>query len=175
MRARECAEDYPTVHLGTSALQAALLLVERDLPGLIVVDDNEHPQAVLSGARLLNSIVPGYVRDDPTLARVVDEEHADRLCARLANLTAKDLLPDPKLPLPVVDADATAIEIAALMARSHTPLVAVVESEDDRRSPMIGAITVARLFSHLLRAGGTVPGGHGAGEPAGEGHPPRVP
>lgn len=150
MRARECAEPYPTVQLDGSVLEAARLLVERQLPGLIVVDGHGHPHAVLSGSRLLNYVIPRYVQDDPTLSRVYDEEHADRLFARLDGLTAKDLLPDEHLPLPVVDGDATAIEIAALMARSHTPLVAVVEDLADKKSPLIGAITVAQLFSRLL-------------------------
>ena len=49
--------------------------------------------------------------------------------------------------LPVVDHDATTIEVAAVMARMHSPLVAVVEG--DR---LLGAITVSRLLEHWLPA-----------------------
>jgi CBS domain-containing protein len=45
----------------------------------------------------------------------------------------------------VVDGDATALEVAAVMARMHSPLVAVVV--DDK---VVGAVTVNRLLDYLL-------------------------
>ena len=45
----------------------------------------------------------------------------------------------------MVDGDATALEVAALMARMQSPFVAVVV--DDR---VVGAITVSRLLDYLL-------------------------
>ncbi len=49
----------------------------------------------------------------------------------------------------MVQPDDNAIEIAAVMAGSRSPLVAVVEGRDDT-APMLGAITVARLLSGVL-------------------------
>ena len=46
----------------------------------------------------------------------------------------------------MVDRGATTLEIAAVMARMHSPLVAVVD-EDER---VIGAVTVSRLLEHLF-------------------------
>lgn len=134
----------------TNALEAARLLAEHDLPGLIVVDGSDRPIAVLPGSRLLRSIIPRYVQDDPALARVYDEGHADRLCARLAERRVADLLAEDRTPPPIVDGDATAVEIASVMAATRSPLVAV--SGDPRRTdgPMVGVVTVAQLLTRLL-------------------------
>ncbi|MFI0445591.1 CBS domain-containing protein [Actinomadura sp. 6N118] len=152
MLAHELAKEFPIVGLDSDAADATRLLVERRLPGLIVVDADQHPVAVLPGSQILRFVVPRYVQDDPNLAHVYGERHADQLCAKLAGRQVKDLLPDDPRQLPVVDADATAIEIAALMAGAHSPLVAVVESKGgkNKNPPMIGAITVADLLDKLL-------------------------
>lgn len=96
------------------------------------------------------SVIPHYVQDDPNLARVYDEAHADQLCARLADKRVTDLLPSDKTPPPVVDCDATAMEIATVMARTRSPLVAVID--EVHTDPIIGVITVAQLLTRLLPA-----------------------
>jgi hypothetical protein len=83
VRARDLAAPFPTVGLDTTALDAARLLAGSDLPGLIVVDRRGRPTTVLPGTRVLRMALPCYCVDDPTLARVVDEEHADRMLAQL--------------------------------------------------------------------------------------------
>ena len=45
------------------------------------------------------------------------------------------------------DGDATAMEVAAVMARMHSPLVAVVDGGE-----MLGAITVSSLLDVVLPA-----------------------
>jgi CBS domain-containing protein len=149
VQARELATPYPTVRLDSPARDAAMLLAERSLPGLIVVDDKQHPVAVLPGSQLLRFIIPAYVQDDPTLARVLDEQHADHLCDALDGKSVKELLPKERAELPVVAPDDTVIEIAALMAAKRAPVVAVVE-ERRKDAPLLGAITVAQLLSRLL-------------------------
>lgn len=145
MRARELAEPFPTVGIDSDALDAARLLTERRLPGLIVVDEHGAPYTVLPGSQVLRFAIPAYVQDDPSLARVYDERTADHLGDRLAGTSVRDLLPGKPIELPVVEHDDTVIEIAAIMARLHSPLVAVVE--DGR---LIGAVTVSRLLARLL-------------------------
>ena len=130
MRARELAAPFQTVGLETSALQAARLLAGADLPGLIVLDGNGLPKTILAGTQVLRMAIPRYCIDDPALARVIDEEHADRFLLDLADHTVAELLPKEPGELPVVGPDATVLEIAALMARSRTPLVAVVADRD---------------------------------------------
>jgi CBS domain-containing protein len=142
--------DYPTVTPASNALDAARLLAEHRLPGLIVVDDRRRPLAVLPGSQLLRFVIPRYVQDDPNLAHVYDESHADQLCAMLAGRHVADLLPSERTPPPLVDADATAIEIASLMASTRSPVVAVCDDARTTDAPMIGVITVAQLLARLL-------------------------
>ncbi|WP_344904789.1 CBS domain-containing protein [Actinomadura meridiana] len=150
MRARELAVEYPTVTPDTSALDAVRLLAEQRLPGLLVVDSQGRAVAVITGSRLLRHIIPPHVRDDPALARVYDEHHADRLCARLGERRVADLLGAERGPLPVVDADATAMEIASVMSGAGSPMVAVSGEPDRVDAPVVGVVTAAQLFERLL-------------------------
>ena len=145
MRARDLAAPFPTVGLDTSALEAARLLAGNDLPGLIVVDRQGRPKTILAGTQVLRMAIPRYCIDDPTLARVIDEEHADRFLLDLADRTVAELLPKDPGELPIVGPQATVLEIAALMARARTPLVAVVAERQ-----MLGAITLDALLDRML-------------------------
>ena len=146
MRARDLVVDFPTVRRDTRVVEAARLLAQQDLPGLIVVDDAGRPVTVLPGTDVLAMAVPRYCQNDPALARVIDEAAADVFAHQLGDATVAQALPEGPPELPVVEDDATALEIAALMARSHTPLVAVVND----RGVMIGAITLDGLLERVL-------------------------
>jgi len=154
VRAHELAVGSPTVTLDTSALEAARLLAEHHLPGLIVIDADHRPVAVLSAPQLLGAVIPGYVRDDPALARVYDEGHADQLCAPLAAKTVADLLPSNDTAPPIVDAQATAMEIASMMARTRSSVVVVSADPHRTDAPMAGVVTASALLARLLSAGG---------------------
>ena len=145
MLARELAAPFPTVGLDTDALEAARLLADQDLPGLIVLDDRDRPHSILAGTQVLRFAVPAYVQDDPRLARVIDEKHADVFCDALEGRAVRDVLPSQRRELPVVDGGDTALEIAAIMASTRTPLVAVVDS-----GRFVGAITLDALLDRLL-------------------------
>ncbi len=149
MLARDLAEPFPAVAADSDALEAARLLAERHLPGLIVTDDDGRPRTVLPGSQVLRFVIPGYVQDDPALARAYDEASADRLCLTLAGKPVRSLLPPhprDRDDLAIVAADATAMEVAAVMARMHSPVVAVVDADD----VLLGAITVSRLLDVFL-------------------------
>lgn len=148
MQAHELATPYPTVRLDTNAGVAARLLTEHNRPGLIVVDDNNHPIAVLPGSQVLRMMIPRYVQDDPALARVLDEEAADHMCDVLADKTVMDLMPTERVTLPVVAPDDTVLEIAAIMAANRCPVVAVVER--DKTAPLLGAVSVSQLLGRIL-------------------------
>ncbi len=147
MLAATLARPYPTVTLSTGALEAARILADRRLPGLIVLGDDGLPYTVLPGSQVLRFIVPTYVQEDPALARAYDEASADAMCERLATRSVREVLPRRMdlLDLPVVASDATVIEIAAVMAGRHSPIVAVMDG-----SRLVGAITVSALLEHLL-------------------------
>ena len=149
MRARDLARPLPTVRFDDDVLDAARLLAARTLPGLVVLDDDEHPVAILPGSQVLALALPGWVKDDPALARVTTDEAARELCGRLSGRTLRELLPKAELrDLEQVDADATALEVAALMARMHTPVVAVVDRSPHGR--YLGVVTTSAVLGVLL-------------------------
>jgi hypothetical protein len=145
MRAAGLVVGYPTVALSSLALDAARLLAGSDLPGLIVVDDNGAPYAVLPGTEVVRLAVPSYCQDDPALARVIDEAAADVFITELGERTVRQCLPPQPDELPVVAPSATLLEMAALMARTRSPLVAVVDN-----GVLLGAVTLDRLLDSVL-------------------------
>jgi len=150
MTARQLVQPFPLVTPDTDAMEAAQTLAAKRLPGLIVCGEDGRPYTILPGSQVLRFLIPAYVQDNPRLAGALDDEASDELCRKLVHSTVRDLLPQPPDldELPVVDIDATSLEVAAVMARMHSPLVAVVDERDGNR--VIGAITVSRLLDHLL-------------------------
>jgi CBS domain-containing protein len=140
------------VLLDTVAWVATRLLVDRALPGLVVVDQDGLPLFILPGSQVLRFALPDYVEEDRTLASVYSESDADALCESLRGRTVQELMPSTKFlprgaPRPIVAPDATLIEVAAVMAEQHSPVVAVVDE-----GHVIGVITVHRLLGAALPA-----------------------
>ncbi|MGQ4328744.1 MULTISPECIES: CBS domain-containing protein [Streptomyces] len=156
MRARDLAVEYETVSVDSDAMEAARLMAEHRLPALLVVDERGEPRAILPASQMIKILVPAYVIEDPTLAAVVDEKHADRLCQALAGRRVGDCLPHEAAPPPIADPDDTALEVSALMARVRSPLVAVVETAKGRHKEggtrLLGVITASHLLHELLGA-----------------------
>jgi CBS domain-containing protein len=146
MRAAELAEDFPVVTVDSDALDAARLLAEHRLPGIVVTDRAGKPFAVLPASQVVRFIVPRYVQDDPSLAGVLNESMADRAADKLGSKTVRDVLPEKLVKLPLAHADDTIIEVAAVMAQLRSPLIAVVK--DDR---LLGVITASHLLAAALK------------------------
>ncbi|MEV6958034.1 CBS domain-containing protein [Streptomyces sp. NPDC051207] len=155
MRARDLAVEYETVSVDSDALDAARLMAEHKLPGLLVLDERGEPKAILPASQMVKVLVPAYVIEDPTLAAVVDEPHADRLCQALAGRRVGECLSGRTAKPPIAEPDDTALEVAALMARVHSPLVAVAERAKDGMH-LLGVITASHLLHALLAAAGEV-------------------
>jgi CBS domain-containing protein len=162
VRARDLAVAYETVSVDSDAMAAARLMAEHRLPGLLVLDEHGEPKAILPASQMVKVLVPAYVVEDPTLAAVVDEKHADRLCQALAGRRVGDCLPAKAGPPPIADPNDTALEVAALMARVRSPLVAVVEQHkaspggrERGRTHLLGVITASHLLHELLGAADT--------------------
>lgn len=151
MRARDLAQDYESVRLDSDAMEAARLMAEHKLPALLVLDGQDEPKAILPASQLIKVLVPGYVIEDPNLAAVIDERHADRMCEILRGRRVADVLSRTSEPPPIAAPDDTAVEVAALMAQAHSPLVAVAD-RDQRGIHLIGVITASHLLSELLQA-----------------------
>ncbi len=146
MRARDLAAPFPVIVVTAPAVEAARLLARQNLPGLVVVDESGSPLAVLPGTQVLRMALPTYAVEDPTLARVVDEAAADVFIRGLDGRSVRDCLDAEHRELPVVDPGATVLEIASLMARTGTPLVAVV----DEHRQILGAVTLDALLDRVL-------------------------
>src|SRR4051794_12606149 len=128
------------------ALDAARLMAEQHLPGIVVCEPGGRPSRILPGSQVLRFVIPRYVQDDITLARVIGERASDRLLGELAGKKVRDLLPEhADVDLAVAEPEDTVLELAVLMARTHTPLVAVVEND-----LLLGCVTVSRLLDVLL-------------------------
>ncbi|GGO69267.1 CBS domain-containing protein [Nonomuraea cavernae] len=145
MQARDIAVQLPTVTVHDPVAKAVRVMAMGGLPGLIVVDDKSRPRMVLPGTQVLRMAVPGAFQEDPALARTIDEAHADLFWQALGGLTVGDCLPRQQVAPVTVKLEATLLEVAALMARLRSPLVAVV----DRTGELAGAITLGRLLTSL--------------------------
>jgi CBS domain-containing protein len=146
VKAADLATPYPTVRLDTPVPTAVELLSEQNRPGLVVVDEHEHPVAIMPASRLLRFVVPGYLQDDPALARVLDDDFAETAYAELDAKTVAELLPKDRPRLLIARPDDNPLEIACLMVADDAPLVAVVDGPG-KQARMIGAITVAQVLT----------------------------
>jgi predicted transcriptional regulator len=146
VHAEQMAEDMPLVDLDTSALEAARLLAQRRLPALVVTEADGSPHSILPASQVVRFLVPGYVQDDPSLARVMNESMADRAGDKLASKRVRDLLPHERRELAAVNHDDTIIEVAAMMARLRCPLAAVMKGDK-----LIGVISASRLLELALQ------------------------
>ena len=148
MQAAEIDEQFPVVDVDSSALEAARMLAEHSLPGIVVVTADGQLYAVLPASQVVRFIVPSYVQDDPLLAGVLAESMADRAVEKLDGKTLRELLPQHQLAPPAVNADDTIIEVAAMMGRLRSPLIAVM-----KQGRLHGVITTSRLLAMALKCG----------------------
>ncbi|MDQ0831393.1 hypothetical protein QF032_003237 [Streptomyces achromogenes] len=118
----------------------------------------------MPGSQLVGQLVPEYALQDPPPAAGFDDRDLHDAPDRLVGLTAamgfpplersreRGLLPRRRFRPPTAGPDAGVLRITALMARTHTPPVTVVEPDGDQRW-LVGAVTATRLTERLI--GGT--------------------
>jgi CBS domain-containing protein len=148
VQAAEIDEEFPVVDIDSPALDAVRMLAEHSLPGIVVLTEDGQLCAVLPASQVVRFIVPRYVQDDPVLAGVLAESLADRAAEMLGGKTVRELLPQHQLTLPAVNADDTIIEVAAMMGRLRSPLIAVM-----KQGRLHGVITASRLLAMALKCG----------------------
>ncbi|WSA75363.1 hypothetical protein OG930_06980 [Streptomyces sp. NBC_01799] len=147
MLARDLAEPDPHVSKDDRGADAGRLLAGQ-LPALLVPNTDQRPYASVQGSRLIKQLVPDYALEDPHVAAVIDDRHLAEVTERIAGVTVTDWLPPRPTPPSVVGPDAGALQVAALMAREHSPVVAVERDGDQGR--LVGALTAARLMERLI-------------------------
>jgi len=146
MFARDLAEPYPSIGMDDAALEAAHAMARDHLPGIVVCEPDGRPTRILPGSEVLRFAIPPYVQDDEGLARVIGQRGVERLMGQLHGRTVRELLPEhPQGALAMCGPEDTLLEVAVVMARTHSPLVAVVEH--DR---LVGCVTLPRLLDALL-------------------------
>ena len=131
--------------MDSAALDAVRLMAEQRLPGLVVTDAQGIPLTILPASQVVRLLVPAYIQDDPSLAGVLGEQAADRIADKLGGKSVQQVLPKSAPRMPTVDADDTIVEVAAIMARDHSPLVAVMTGKQ-----LVGVITASRLLEVAL-------------------------
>jgi len=147
VQAEDIDEKFPVVNIDSDALEAVRQLADHRLNGIVVVTDtSEEPYAVLPASQVVRFIVPRYVQEDPGLAAVLSESMADHAAEKLSGKTIRDMLPQQRQTVPVANADDTIIEVAEIMARLRSPLVAVVKN-----GKLHGVITASRLLAVALK------------------------
>lgn len=139
------AEEYPVIDLDSDAIDAARLLAEHRLPGILVTDAAGSPHSVLPASQVVLFVVPKYVQDDTSLAGVLSESMCGQVVKRLRGKKVRDVIPERLTKIPAAKADDNIVEVAALMARYKSPLVAV---QDGKK--LLGVITSSRLLEVAL-------------------------
>lgn len=146
MRAAEIDEEFPVADIDSPAVDAARMLAEHSLPGIVVLTADGQLYAVLPASQVVRFIAPGYVQDDPLLARVLAESVTDRAVEALGGKMIRELLPQQRLTLPIANADDTILEVATIMGRLRSPLIAVM-----KQGKLPCVITASRLSAMALK------------------------
>ena len=145
MRAADVIEALPTVPR-FDLLSAVRLVVARRLPGLVVADERGQVIGCMSLIDLLRVALPRYLHEDPNLARVFDDEHADRIAATLVGSRVGDVMGRTAERIPSARAGATLVELAELMVQWSCPLL-VVAREDGATLGVVSANGLLALLA----------------------------
>lgn len=146
MRAKDLDEQFLIVQIDSDAMDAARMIAEHGLPGLVIADAAHKPHAVILASEMLHFVLPRYVQADVTLAGVLGDALADH-AHNLAGKTVGDLLPKDLRKVPAVDARDGVIKVAAEMSQQRCQLIAVTEN-----GILHGAITASRLLAAALKS-----------------------
>lgn len=143
MRARDFAEPHPSVSTDDRAANAAQLLAGQ-LPPRLLLDTDQQPYGSVPGCQLIKQLVPHYGLEDPHVAAVMEDRTIAEVTEDIAGRTVTKWLPSRTYTGSVMGAP----QVAARMARTGSPLVAVIERDGDQVR-LVGAITADRLMERL--------------------------
>lgn len=148
MRASDVVQTLPAARLVDAVLPAMRTVARRDLPGLVVVDEQDRVVACVLLSDLVGLVLPRYMRDEACLARTFGEADADRIAEWLMGASVGDVVGEVEEQIPVVRADATLVELAETMSRQRCALVMV----EQRETGVLGVVTAGRLLEVLVDA-----------------------
>ena len=142
-------QNLPIVTRQTTMTEAARLLADNSWTGLIVLDDDMKPIDTLHAVDVLRSLLPGSVVEEPSLARVLDQEAALEILAAVPDYTVGEILDDTRAEIGViakVKPEATTLAVAAELIDKLT-LLAFVKEQDAEHPRFISA---SRVFREIL-------------------------
>ncbi len=149
MRARDLQVILPTVDRRTTVARATRIIADTDRVGVILADEHGTPRSAISALDVLRLALPEYVIEDPSLAGVLDEGGVSDLLSGLSDRTIGDLIDDDRMTvreLAWVHADATVVEIAAVLVSQDTMITAVRAADN---TP-VGVITLPIVVDAML-------------------------
>ncbi|HXO83377.1 MAG TPA: CBS domain-containing protein [Mycobacterium sp.] len=147
MRAADLDEQFLIVQLDSDAMDAARMIAEHGLPGVVVADASHKPCAVILASEMLPFVLPRYVQGSMSLAGVMGDALADHATENLAGRKVSDVLPKQPRKIPCVDVRDGVIKVAAEMAEQRSPLIAVTQN-----GKLHGVITASRLLAAALKS-----------------------
>ena len=147
VRAEDLDEQFSIVAVDSDAIDAARMIAEHGLPGVVVADASHKPQAMILASEILAFVLPRYVQDNITLAGVMGDALADHATENLAGKTVGDVLPKNPRAVPSVNSRDGVIKVAAEMAQHRSPLIAVLQ-----KGKLHGVITAPRLLAAALKS-----------------------
>ena len=145
MKAIDIAQPIPSITTGDSVTAAIHQMTEANLPGVVVVDADDRPLTVIPGTQVLKMAVLNAYHDDPALVRTIDEESADTFAHECNARSVGECLPAKLAKPATARSDATLLEVATIMLRGRSPLVAVV----DKHKKLVGAVTLTALLGTM--------------------------
>ena len=148
MHAADVIEALPTARPDDDVLSAVRMVTQHHLPGLVVADELGEVVGCMSSVDLLRLTLPFYVQEEPGLARVFDEEHADHIADALVGICVRDVVAEASARIPMARPQATVIELAELMAERCSPLVVVAREQGGT----LGVVTANHLLELLVEA-----------------------
>ncbi|MFE9042566.1 hypothetical protein ACFYOG_16830 [Streptomyces sp. NPDC007818] len=149
MYARDLAWSCTSVRLDTRLRDAVGLLIRERAPALVVVNADGHPLAAVPPTTILNAALPCPVRDDPLLAAVAGEAVDETVRAGAGDILLGDVLPARPAVPPVVSPNASPLHMAAVMERTGSPVVLVVDYTDDQPH-LLGTVDATTLLQHYF-------------------------
>ena len=132
-QADDPAEDLVRAFARPTLRAVAVVSTEGNLVGLVTDED------------LLQALLPPYVRDDPVLARILEEEAAWELCRHLEGKFVKNVLNVRGGNQTSVSPNDPLIQVISVMSQTGAPAVLVVV--DDL---VLGMVTVDDVLPALL-------------------------
>jgi CBS-domain-containing membrane protein len=148
MHAADLVEELPSVRPDDDILSAMRMVAREHLPGLVVADEHGEVVGCMSVIDLLRLALPRYIHDELGLARVVDEQHADRVAATLVGISVLEVVGEASAHIPMARPQATMVELAELMAERCSPLVVVAR----KQGGTLGVVTATHLLELLVQA-----------------------